>query len=200
MDNTTLTNLSPNQPPPVDQQVCVCNKSIDDEDQHILTCKKCSRRFHFICTQLPAYQLQVYMKYKSIKYVCQICVPASQEIKDLLPVTICSVTKADRLEKELQDRDAQMKRILENYKVLENTNREQSKELVSLKEKLQNDPGYHTVEFVEEKMEKKLEEIKDCIIEKIERNCIIAEKHIDEKIKSYATVAASSESRKKSTR
>ena len=71
-----------------------------------------------------------------------------------------------------------------------------NKELESLKEKLQNTPGYHTVEFVEKKMEKKLEEIKTCIIEKIENTSKTTEKQIEEKMKSYATVASSTDNGK----
>ena len=71
-----------------------------------------------------------------------------------------------------------------------------NKELETLKEKLQNTPSYHTVEFVEQKTEKKLEEIKTCIMEKIKSSNKTTEKQIEEKMKSYATVAASSENGK----
>ena len=192
MESITSISMSQKQRHSTNQRVCICNRCIDDQEQHFLTCKICEKRFHFRCTQLPGYQIQLFLKGRTPKYVCQSCTPVTKEIdEDLLDPSV-SRKEIEQLKKELQERDTQVKHILESYKRLEKSN----KELESLIEKLQNTPGYHTVEFVEKKMEKKLEEIKTCIIEKIENTSKTTEKQIEEKIKSYATVASSTENEK----
>ena len=47
----------------------------------------------------------------------------------------------------------------------------QKTELTELKKKLSSDPGFHTVEYVEEKLEKKFEEFQSSIINTIKVEC-----------------------------
>ena len=74
--------------------------------------------------------------------------------------------------------------------MLTNQVNEKTEALRDLKAKLQIDPGYHTLEFVEEKLENHLEKMKNCIVETILKNKEDANKEIQENIKTYASVAA----------
>ena len=55
-------------------------------------------------------------------------------------------------------------------------------DLTEIKKKLQTNPGYHTLEYIEEKFEKKLESFRDQMTNAIKDSCSNA-------VKSYAAVA-----------
>ena len=61
----------------------------------------------------------------------------------------------------------------------------QQVELSELKKKLQSDPAYHTLEYVEKKLEKKLDEFQEKMLTTIKQECNTA-------VKSYASVTKSS--------
>ena len=69
----------------------------------------------------------------------------------------------------------------------------QQVELSELKKKLQSDPAYHTLEYVEKKLEKKLDEFQEKMLTTIKQECNTA-------VKSYAWVTKfSSDSTNNST-
>jgi len=76
----------------------------------------------------------------------------------------------ERLKNEVKDYESQIKHYQDNETMLTNQVNEKTIALRELKAKLRIDPGYHTPEFVEEKMESQLEKMKDCIIETILKN------------------------------
>ena len=93
--------------PSKDLLTCTDDKCIDDQDKYIISCKKCSRKIHYRCTQLPAYQIQVYLKYKSIKYICQACVKPTENLIDMLPtktrpIPRFTVKKIDRVKSDVK--------------------------------------------------------------------------------------------------
>jgi len=51
---------------------CFTNEIIKDND--MLQCRKCQRFVHYACSELPAYQIQLCLQYKSRRYECAKCV------------------------------------------------------------------------------------------------------------------------------
>ena len=94
--------------------LCTDDHCINDEDEHVLKCKKCDRFIHYRCTKLPAYQVQVFLKFKSVKFMCQTCITPSIELKELLPTRkapVIASKEIERLKNEVKDYKEQIKNI-----------------------------------------------------------------------------------------
>ena len=76
----------------------------------------------------------------------------------------------DMVETQKEDLSKIKNKISDENQLLE-TVENQKAELTELKKKLSNDPGFHTVEYVEEKLEKKFEEFQSSIISTIKEEC-----------------------------
>ena len=68
--------MSENQPfeaatPP---DACTPTRCTDDEEADRLQCRKCKRTIHYECTQLPLYQLQIFVTTYNDQYTCPNCV------------------------------------------------------------------------------------------------------------------------------
>ena len=74
-------------------------------------------------------------------------------------------------EKTIKDKDKTIKKLQTTEQHLLDVVETQKAELTELKKKLSNDPGFHTVEYVEEKLEKKFEEFQSSIISTIKEEC-----------------------------
>ena len=153
-----------------------------------MVCVRCKRSVHYRCTQLPPYQIQLFLdKQKSThyKYVCPNCVEVKKEITELVPVTTRTLPslrrEVDKLRRELDACNGLLKQNELDRKLMD----DQKSELENLKNKLSTDPGLHTFEYVEQQIEEKLESFKLMIEETIKTEC----KALSEK--SYADVAKS---------
>ena len=62
-------------------EVCTLTGCIDDEDQNRLKCRNCQRMVHYECTQLPLYQLQIFVNTYNNQYVCHNCVRITRSLK-----------------------------------------------------------------------------------------------------------------------
>ncbi|XP_066923725.1 uncharacterized protein DDB_G0284459-like [Clytia hemisphaerica] len=51
---------------------CFMNEIVKDND--VLQCRRCERFVHYACTELPAYQIQLCLQYKSRRFECAKCV------------------------------------------------------------------------------------------------------------------------------
>ena len=51
---------------------CFMNEVVKDND--VLQCRRCERFVHYACTELPAYQIQLCLQYKSRRFECAKCV------------------------------------------------------------------------------------------------------------------------------
>ena len=61
-------------------------------------------------------------------------------------------------------------------------------DLVDIKKKMQNNPGYHTLEYIEDKFEKKLESFRDQMTKTIKEEWTIVAKSYADTAKSNATI------------
>ena len=64
--------------------VCTDTSCIDDDDDKKITCTKCKRSVHFLCTNLPIYQLRLFF-YKELPriYLCELRTSARRISRDL---------------------------------------------------------------------------------------------------------------------
>ena len=61
---------------------CLIHANTNKKDT--LQCKKCERRVHLACSELPTYQIQLYLQHKSRNYQCMNCVIITPELKKKL--------------------------------------------------------------------------------------------------------------------
>lgn len=194
---------------------CTKSECIDNQDGNVFKCRKCGRNVHFECSQLPAYQIQTFLKYKTIRsnYICQNCIQPEVWVKDLIknsvtsdaaqtetnkkniddaPNSVASQTANSKDFDDLQKKVREQEKLIKQYKEKEGLLQKELEEKVAinktLKEQLQNNPGYHTLEFVEEKMEMKLDSFKETILTAIKESANNTETKISD-VTSYASVA-----------
>lgn len=179
-----------------DQLLCTDKCCMDDEVEHTLNCAKCLRKVHYRCTQLPAYQIQAIITTRLNKYLCQNCIQPTNELKEMIPtkqrsIPIFAVKEIDRLKREISGCESLIKKHQENETALQMKIEKQATALRDLKRKLQNNPAYHTLEYVEDTIENKLEHIKDTILETIRKEKEETENTIKDNIKTYASAITS---------
>ena len=176
------------------EDILICNQSqcTKDEDKDSLTCGKCKRSVHYRCTMLPAYQIQLILNKRGPnKYVCQNCVDVPEDLLQLVPIkqrSHPSLKTEKEIERLRRDNDALNAIIQQNILDLEKKNKMieiKVNDLKQLKEKLDDSPGLHTLEYVEEKFERQLENFKETMENLIKTEC----KSLTEK--SYADAARS---------
>ena len=61
---------------------CTPSSCIDDEDLDRLECRKCKRSVHYECTQLPLYQLQIFVTSYNDHYTCSNCVRITKNLRN----------------------------------------------------------------------------------------------------------------------
>ena len=168
--------------------ICTLSNCIDDQDTDVLKCYKCQRRVHYRCTRLPAYQIQVFINKRIYKYECQNCIEVDQKLLDLVPPkerhhpSLKTEKEIEGLRLNIKCCENVIKQQKAKQKTLQTTIKDKEADLTEIKKKLQTNPGYHTLEYIEDKFEKKLESFRDQMTNAIKNSCSNA-------IKSYAAVA-----------
>ena len=108
---------------------CSTSACINDQDQNRIQCGDCKRSVHYRCTMLPAYQIQLFINKRSMKFSCANCVTVQKNLVDLLksqdvPFYILSRDKEEihRLRKELK--------ACENLLKIQDDNQKQLKDMI----------------------------------------------------------------------
>ena len=76
-----------------DNPTCKQSLCIDGGDKYKVECKDCQRLFHYKCSQLPLYQLQLFLTTGYHKFVCINCVNVPKYLEDMVPAQSPSQTK-----------------------------------------------------------------------------------------------------------
>ena len=58
---------------------CIVNEK--EKANGILVCRKCTRKVHYVCSELPPYQIQLCLTSKSRSFQCQNCVKVPEELE-----------------------------------------------------------------------------------------------------------------------
>ena len=89
----------------------------------MIKCKKCKALYHYTCTELPAYQLQIIIQSSSPDesgYICAKCVQVTPELKTLpIRKQIDLADELRSLQEELRKRDEKIDHLQEHIFNLE---------------------------------------------------------------------------------
>jgi len=168
-----------------DSPSCLSSRCAQDVSKNKLKCVECNRFVHYRCTQLPAYFLHlVTSKLEKYPFICSNCVDIPKQIVEIAQPEIAKLKEdIKRCENIIQARR-------EVEKELENKSNKLKNELAELKIKLRKDPGLHTIEYLEEKFEKKLDKMAKNITEDFANKIEVLKTSAVETKKSYAKVTA----------
>ena len=147
--------------------ICDNSKCVADDDSDVLQCDRCQRNVHYRCSMLPAYQIQLFLQKttRKNKFVCINCVQVDERILELVPIkqrSQPSLKREQELESLRREVDA-CNGLLKQYEKDKTLADAMNEEFLKLKISLKNDPGLHTLEFMEQKFEDKLVTIKEDI-------------------------------------
>ena len=91
-----------------------CNINLKETSHGILICRKCKREVHYICSELPPYQIQLCLTSKSRSFQCQNCVKVPEELRKKCVQE--EQEKVKRLEKEGSKETKSIEKKIENLK------------------------------------------------------------------------------------
>ena len=87
-------------------QICTPLRCTDDENLNRLECKKCKRSVHYECTQLPLYQLQIFVTSYNDQYLCSKCVRITKNLRSKV-----GNNTHHMMQQELQKKDDIIKKL-----------------------------------------------------------------------------------------
>lgn len=150
----------------VQEETCTPSKCVHDRKKKRFDCTTCKRSVHYSCTELPAYYIQLIVC-KEVKFICVNCV----EIPKTLKINRPTNEEVKTLKRDVENCENIIRVKEEKKKELESTVNSLKNEVKNLKGKLKTDPALHTVEYMEEKFEKKIQdmgkEIKTSIVDEL---------------------------------
>lgn len=146
---------------------------INNEDPNYIQCSDCKRHVHYRCTMLPAYQLQVFINKRTMKFSCANCVTVQKNLVDLLksqdvPFYILSRDKDEtrRLRKELK--------ACENLLKVQDENQNQLKDMIETQSKTNKEMELSIISNTKEHVQKSIILEKEQILINI-KECMRAE-------------------------
>ena len=147
---------------------CLTSSCHIRETDDYLTCNDCKRNVHYKCSSLPAYFIHnIKTRSNDIKYICKSCTDVPKHLLE----EISPFKETEALKRDIKNCENIIHSNREKEINLEKKLKEKQEELKDLKKKLKGEPGLHTVEYLEEKFEKKVEmfgnDIKMSIIKEI---------------------------------
>ena len=66
------------------QQLCTESCCVDGDGDRKVKCSKCKRSVHFICTNLPMYQLRLFHTKNYQGFICVNCIEVPDEFGEML--------------------------------------------------------------------------------------------------------------------
>ena len=131
---------------------CIINEEMTSKDT--LTCRKCHRDVHYNCSQLPVYQIQVCLMFKTRSFQCQNCVQISQKLIER--VKLCRTNEIEGLQKEIKACENIIK--VQDEEITQLKSRDVSVMVKEIKDSLET-----KMDMLEKKIETKIEKV---IVEK----------------------------------
>ena len=82
-------------------QKCI---SKDESSKDVaLQCRKCHLAVHYQCSQLPAYQIQLFLSFKERRYQCPKCIRVSQKVLEELELSRGTIEINDSTNKKVNN-------------------------------------------------------------------------------------------------
>ena len=94
---------------------CTATKCTSDKDEDRLQCRKCKRYVHYECTQLPLYQLQIFVTTYNEQYTCQNCVRITRSLSNKV-----GKTTHHMMQRELEHKDSVIEKLTKELNKLNN--------------------------------------------------------------------------------
>ena len=154
-----------------------------EDDEHTLVCIKCMRLVHYKCSKLPAYQIHVINTKRNYPFYCKNCVDVPQRLLNLVPTNERTLQEKEieRLKREVDGCEALIEHHEDTEKKLTAQIDKQSLNLIDIKDKLKSNM---MIDELEEKIDKKLESLKQCLLLTIKQECKDVTKSYTDTIKS----------------
>ena len=86
----------------INGSVCTAELCFADDDKYKLECSKCNRYVHYDCTQLPLFQIQLFLTTGYRKFICANCIVISEYLSKL----VTKMINAGESQSKCQDQDA----------------------------------------------------------------------------------------------
>ena len=176
--------------------MCTPEECTNDQDNDFLKCDKCARKVHYRCTRLPAYQIQLFISSttKQYQFQCEKCVTVEQKLLELVPnrershPSLKTEREMESLRRDIKGCENVIKQKVEKENELKKIITNKDADLADIKNKMQNNPGYHTLEYIEDKFEKKLESFREHMTKAIKEEWTIVAKSYADTAKSNAQI------------
>ena len=103
-----IDKINQKQPFEVAKQIqsCTLAACTDDDDQNRLKCRKCNRLVHYECSQLPLYQLQIFVNTYNEQYLCHNCVRITRSLMNKI-----GENSYHMMQKEIEKKDDVIKKL-----------------------------------------------------------------------------------------
>ena len=100
---------------------CTTKKCTSEEDEDRLQCRKCKRYVHYECTQLPLYQLQIFVNSYNDQYTCPNCVRITRSLTNKIGDNTYHM-----MQRELENKDGVIQKLTKELNKLnkKSTNQE----------------------------------------------------------------------------
>ena len=85
---------------------CTTTTCTNREDEDRLQCRKCKRYVHYECTQLPLYQLQIFVNTYNDQYTCPNCVRITRSLTNKVGKNTCHM-----MQRELENKNAVIEKL-----------------------------------------------------------------------------------------
>ena len=187
--------------PPGDLIQLDCTKSscTQDEDIHKLECAECKRLVHYKCTQLPVYQVQLFLTKGYRKFICVNCIDVPKYLMEILADNQARETsnkdkgELSRLKREVTACENIIKVHEENETKLKDIITSQNDELKEQEEKFNEagNPDFDVIKNLEGSMKKKLEQIGMCLKESLLKEVQENNKKMEEKLNQVMSLSNS---------
>ena len=94
---------------------CTTTKCTSREDEDRLQCRKCKRYVHYECTQLPLYQLQIFVNTYNDQYTCPNCVRITRSLTNKAGKNTCHM-----MQRELENKNDVIEKLPKELNKLNN--------------------------------------------------------------------------------
>lgn len=170
---------------------CSITKCYNVNEENTLQCLNCHRYVHYKCTQLPPYQVQMFVnKNKRLTtFTCYNCVTVTKDIADLckqdaqdIATLKTDISERDEVITKKEESEAKLRRVIEIHK---------SKYTKLEKKSIHMSTVDHLNKTIQEKIAELGETMKTSILNEMKTSLTKVENQVTDAKKSYANAASS---------
>lgn len=189
-EDTTLEISTPNETATSSSLRCSVTKCYNVNEENTLQCLNCHRYVHYRCTQLPPYQVQMFVnKNKRLTtYTCSNCVTVSKDVADLckqddqdIASLKTDISERDKVITKKEENEAKLRRVIEIHKSKNTKLQEKSIHMSTVE---------HLNKTIQEKIAELGETMKTSIINELKTSLTKVETQVTNVKQSYANATS----------